>query len=58
MRQSLGIRCKNHREKVQTEALKVIRRLALKIEVETTLVDGDPKLLLRKALATLKQATG
>ena len=57
MQQSLGIRCKTHREKVTKEALKVIRRLALKIEVEATLVEGEPKLLLRKALATLKEAT-
>ena len=57
MKQSLGILCKNHREKVQAESLKVIRRLALKIEVEATFVEGRPKVLLRKALATLKEAT-
>lgn len=57
MQQSLAIRCKIHREKVSKEALKVIRRLALKIEVEITLVEGESKMLLRKALATLQQAT-
>lgn len=57
MQQSLAIRCKIHREKVQAQALKDIKKLAAKIEVEATLVDGEPKMLLRKALATLQQAT-
>ena len=56
-RQSLGIRCMKHRNKVQTQALKDIKKLAAKIEVESTLVEGKPKILLRKALAILQEAT-
>ena len=44
-----------HRKRVQAQSLKIIKKLAMSIEIESTLVEGEPKILIKKALAILNE---